>query len=442
MLRKVVSFFAGAVLTMGIAMSGTADVAAENVKSVEVYAAGQMGEEWVTVPKKVKVSQDLSDRYGYEDAVTDGVSVLDVLIEEHIRRYGADFTKESKEQYLSVSSGGWITKMFQEDASSGFAVNGKAPHDDVMTDYGYTGYTVNQAQVADQDIVSFFFYQDQMGWSDQMSVMDVKQDTIQAGSSITGKVSGYSYAWYGSYDDATIAAQTKPLENVSVNAYHLDTQEWFSSSTAQTDSEGAFSLKLNQAGEYLITVSGSNEEQPLLKSFQKVTVLVKPAITLNYKSLSLQKGQSTTVVAIAKKNVKTDKIASATADKKNIVSLSVKNGTLKITGKNTGKVNVTVQAKSGAKATVRITVQKTPVKVTKVEPQGRRNIILKKNQKTTVKVNTFPVTAKAQLNYTSSKKSVATVSSKGVVKAIKKGKAVITVKDVNGKKTTFTVTVK
>ena len=87
-------------------------------------------------------------------------------------------------------------------------------------------------------------------------------------------------------------------------------------------------------------------------------------------------------------------------------------------------------------------MEKRPVKVTKVETQGKRNIILKKNQKTTVKVNTFPVTAKAQLKYTSSKKSVATVSSKGVVTAIKKGKAVITVKDVNGKKTTFTVTVK
>lgn len=442
MLRKVVSFLTGAVLTMGIAMTGTADVAAENVKSVEVYAASQLGDKLLAAPEKVKVSQDLSDRYGYEDTVTDGVSALDVLIEEHIRIFGADFTKETKEQYLSVASSGWITKMFGDDASAGFAVNGKAPHDDVMTDYGYTGYTVNQAQVADNDIVSFFLYQDQMGWSDQMSVLDIQKDTIQAGSSITGKVSGYSYAWYGSYDDATIASQTKPLENVSVNAYNLNTKEWFLSSTAQTNSEGAFSLKLNQAGEYLITVSGSKEERPLIKAFQKVTVGVKPAITLNYKSLSLQKGQSTTAVAIAKKNVKTDKIASATADKKNIVSLSVKNGTLKITGKNTGKVNVTVQAKSGAKATVRITVQKTPVKVTKVEPQGKRNITLKKNQKTTVKVKTYPVTAKAQLKYTSSKKSVATVSSKGVVKAVKKGKAVITVKDVNGKKTTFTVTVK
>ena len=53
-----------------------------------------------------------------------------------------------------------------------------------------------------------------------------------------------------------------------------------------------------------------------------------------------------------------------------------------------------------------------------------------------------PKKAKSKLTWTTSNKKVATVSSKGVVKAKKVGKAKITVTTANGKKATITITVK
>ena len=67
---------------------------------------------------------------------------------------------------------------------------------------------------------------------------------------------------------------------------------------------------------------------------------------------------------------------------------------------------------------------------------------LKVGKKLTLKATLTPTKAKTTLTWTSSNKKVATVSGKGVVKAIKPGKARITVRTANGKKATVTITVK
>lgn len=66
---------------------------------------------------------------------------------------------------------------------------------------------------------------------------------------------------------------------------------------------------------------------------------------------------------------------------------------------------------------------------------------MKKGRKGTFKV-TLPKGTASQIKYTSSKKKVATISSKGVVKAKKKGKTVITIKTYNKKTKKITLTVK
>ena len=67
---------------------------------------------------------------------------------------------------------------------------------------------------------------------------------------------------------------------------------------------------------------------------------------------------------------------------------------------------------------------------------------LKVGKKLTLKAALTPTKAKTSYTWTSSNKKVATVSGKGVVKAIKPGKAKITVRTANGKKATVTITVK
>ena len=72
-------------------------------------------------------------------------------------------------------------------------------------------------------------------------------------------------------------------------------------------------------------------------------------------------------------------------------------------------------------------MQKSAVKTKKISGIAK-SLKLKKNQTATLKASVTPLTSLQKVTYTSSNKKVATVTSKGVVKAKKKGTAVITVK--------------
>lgn len=168
---------------------------------------------------------------------------------------------------------------------------------------------------------------------------------------------------------------------------------------------------------------------------------VKPKITLNVTSLPIQAKKSTTGVRIKTTAIKGDKIKSAKSSNKKVVQVTVKNGKLTIKGLKAGKATVTVTSTKGAKATVKITVQKQKVATKKLSATVSTKQTLKKGKKVTLKVAKTPFTAQDTVKWTSSNKKVATVTSKGVVKGLKKGTATITAKA--GKKVVkFKVTVK
>lgn len=163
------------------------------------------------------------------------------------------------------------------------------------------------------------------------------------------------------------------------------------------------------------------------------TIKVKK-VKLNKTTLGLGlKEKFTLKVAITPNNA-TDKKVKWTLSKKGIVTISSKGV---VTAKKKGTVKVTATV-GGKKATCTIRVGKAPSKLK-----------LNKSKITLKKGNTFKIKAKFPANtyshtlkYSTNKKSVATVTEKGVVKARKKGKATITVKTFNGKKAKLTVTVK
>ena len=168
---------------------------------------------------------------------------------------------------------------------------------------------------------------------------------------------------------------------------------------------------------------------------------VKPKITLNVTSLPIQAKKSTTGVRIKTTAIKGDKIKSAKSSNSKVAKVSVKNGKLTIKGLKVGKATVTVTSTKGAKATVKITVQKKKVATKKLSATVSKKQTLKKGKKVTLKVAKTPFTAQDTVKWTSSNKKVATVTSKGVVKGLKKGTATITAKA--GKKVVkFKVTVK
>ena len=88
------------------------------------------------------------------------ITPLDALVQMHIDLY--DVTKENIGDYLEVQFCRVLSQKLNgvSTSSISFAVNGAMPHDDVETDYGYTGYSANDCVLRQDDEVEFFFYQD------------------------------------------------------------------------------------------------------------------------------------------------------------------------------------------------------------------------------------------------------------------------------------------
>ena len=156
----------------------------------------------------------------------------------------------------------------------------------------------------------------------------------------------------------------------------------------------------------------------------KVTVKA-PSVKFAKKSAVVYKGKTATVKATLAG------VSSVTYKSSNtkIATVNSKTGTVK--GIKAGTVTIT--ATSGKlKATYKLTVKNPTFTLTK------SSATIAKGKTTTIRSKATPVST---VTYTSSNKKVATVTGKGVVKGIRKGKATITVK-CNGITKKFVVTVK
>ena len=164
---------------------------------------------------------------------------------------------------------------------------------------------------------------------------------------------------------------------------------------------------------------GKNETKPTATP----TPVVKPGITAKVSQVYV--GKKATI------KVTKTKVTGKVTFKSNNKKVATVNSKGVITGKKAGKAVITVKVgKYTKKLTVK--VKKPSFKLVKSSAK------LKKGKKTTIKVKAAPV---SKVTYKTSNKKVATVNSKGVVTAKKKGTAKITVK-CNGITRTFKVTVK
>ena len=152
-------------------------------------------------------------------------------------------------------------------------------------------------------------------------------------------------------------------------------------------------------------------------------------------TLPLKVKQSTTAVKVTME--KGDSITSWKSSNTKIVTVS---RTGKITGKKAGTATVTVTLKSGVSKSFKVKVTKAAVK-TKSIKLNMKKVTLKKGKKATLAVALSPITTREKVRFSTSNKKVATVSSKGVIQARRKGKATITVR-VGTRKATCKVTVK
>ena len=111
-----------------------------------------------------------------------------------------------------------------------------------------------------------------------------------------------------------------------------------------------------------------------------------------------------------------------------------------VTGVKAGTAKITAKSNNGKTATCTITV--TPkVEVTKVTvTPAKTSVTVGKTLELAAKV-TPENAADKTIKWSTSNKTIATVSSEGVVTGVKKGSVTITAKSTNGKKATCTVTV-
>lgn len=146
----------------------------------------------------------------------------------------------------------------------------------------------------------------------------------------------------------------------------------------------------------------------------KITIGVKEQYTINTSGMS-------------------GKISFKSANKK--VATVTDKGVIK--GIATGKTKITVKPGNGTKKTIAVTVAKAPTKVT----LNKKSVSMSVGEQFQLKATLPKNTASCKLTWKSSKKSIATVDSKGCVKAKAAGTATITVKTFNGKKATCKVKV-
>lgn len=176
---------------------------------------------------------------------------------------------------------------------------------------------------------------------------------------------------------------------------------------------------------------------------QNTIAKVPGTIYLTASSLKMKTGQSTTAFK-ATGFSEGDYVTAVTSNKPRTVKVTNvnKNGTFKLTaGKKKGSAVVTVTMASKKTASFKVTVQKAAVKTTKITTTTKSLTLAKgaTYKKLASSITVTPVTSKEKVSYSSSNKKVATVSSKGVIKAKKAGTTKITVK--SGKKK-IVVTVK
>ena len=221
-------------------------------------------------------------------------------------------------------------------------------------------------------------------------------------------------------DKKTAAVYTGKTVTLKATSNDKDAKATFTSSNtkvATVSSTGV--VKGVKAGTATITASYGNA-----KATCKVTVKA-PSVKFAKKTATVYKGKTATVKATLT-GVSSVKY---TSSNKKVATVNSKTGAVK--GLKAGTVTIT--ATSGKlKATYKLTVKNPTFTLTK------SSATIAKGKTTTIRSKATPVST---VTYTSSNKKVATVTSKGVVKGIKKGKATITVK-CNGITKKFVVTVK
>ena len=269
----------------GTAVTYSVTVTVKEAKTIHATISMQAENMFIMVPTRVEVSSDLAERYGYKDAVTDGVSALDVLVKYHELTFGEDFTKDSKSDYLVVSNGTITTVNGEKTSAFSFAVDGEFPCDrngEYNPQYGYTGYTISQTPVAEDGTVEFFFYQDTSMYMDYYTWFTdtdgnrLDTFTVQAGTDFTLGMDGYMYAYGGGLKPEDRATHGAALDPEDIQICTVGEDGTLTPVEGKVIGEnGQVTLSFAAAGSYVLSAMG-DEFTNIFSPWLPVTVTAAP----------------------------------------------------------------------------------------------------------------------------------------------------------------------
>ena len=167
------------------------------------------------------------------------------------------------------------------------------------------------------------------------------------------------------------------------------------------------------------------------KETQNVGEKLKPTIKYTTTKLPLKIGQKVTsfrVYGLANG----DYVKSWRSTNTRIVKVSGRsNGTCNIiAGKSAGKAYISITLRSGLRRNITVLVQKSSIRTTSISGVEKKKT-LRKGQNMTLRPEILPISSVEKVTYSSSNRKVASVNSRGVVKALNPGTAKITVKSGN-----------
>ncbi len=196
---------------------------------------------------------------------------------------------------------------------------------------------------------------------------------------------------------------------------------WTSSNPKVVKVTSAGKIKGLKAGESAVITATTNEGKLKAKITVKVNPITITKISLNKTSLTLSKGKTSTLTAtITPSNATNQTLTWSSSDTK-VVKVD-KNG--KVTAVKNGTATITCKAANGKTATCKVTVKNIAVTGIKLDKTG---VVADRGAVFTIKVTFAPSNATNQnIKWTTSDKSVATVSSSGKVTAVAPGVCQIT----------------
>ncbi len=226
------------------------------------------------------------------------------------------------------------------------------------------------------------------------------------------------------------AGASRTVSAIAAPANTTDKVVYTSQNPSVATVNDAGKITAKAAGKTKITVKAGSKEKTIAVTVTKKAVKVK-SLKMKKAALTMNKGTQTYASYTVNPTGATTTLKWKSSNK----NVAAVDQTGMIVAKKAGKATITVTA-DGKKAAVKVSVVDpcTSVKV-------QSTLTLKAGKSAKLKVTTTPKTTGQKAAFKSSNKKVATVDSKGKVKALKKGTAKITV-TVGKQKATCTVKVK